>query len=440
MKVELDKVTLFPKKTSVLGMVLFLFLFSISTSIIYMMWDSLKKIDEQHFPMIERSAINVRLVNLINYQFKIATEQKNKSVVQDLKINFTSLEQNYMSLNETIKISISESQRLFEDGNKIISLLTDKEWQQANNYIKRSNFIQQLEEFSFAIFDSTENLAEQRDKNSAMILKRIRQTVIISIVTIIFLIFLIRKIYSGYSVNLDKRIVAEKMALTLSKQRETLIHVLCHDLGNPVSAIFGLTEAAHLLDENAKANILDTIKENARESLDIIELTRKMQALESGKLDMEIREISILSAFEKSLRMLEQKVKGKNISVSLDIDPELKVKAEETSLVNSVLNNILTNSIKFSEHDGIIEISSRVENGKKEVTVSDKGIGIPKDILAVLFSETEQTSRAGTDGEIGTGFGMPLVKKFMNSYGGEIIVESSTETAESGTRTTLCFV
>jgi signal transduction histidine kinase len=436
---DIKNVTLFPKKSSLLGLGLSVFLVTITASIVVMMWNSLKKIDEYHFPMIERSAINVRLVNLIDYQFKLAASEKKTSIVQDLKINFTSLEQNFASIKENTDIDIGKSEKLFSQGKEIINLLNQNKWNEAQVEIDNTSFLENLEEFSFDIFDSTEALAEQRDKNSQQILGRIRVTVMTSAATIIFLIILIRRIYLGYSENLNKRIAAEERANILSKQRETLIHVLCHDLGNPISAIFSLTEVGHLLDEKAKENMIGTIKDNAKESLDIIDLTRKMQALEAGKFSLELKDISVKSSLNKSLKTLDEKIKSKELIVKMDIPEDFLVNAEETTLVNSIFNNILTNSIKFSHHGGEISISSSSTSDFKEVVIEDYGVGMPEELLNVLFSETEQTSRKGTDGEIGTGFGMPLVKKFMESYGGDIIVSSSTEEGCSGTKTRLLF-
>jgi len=436
---EFKKVTLFPKRASILGLSMFIFLFTLTSLIIYTMWNSLKEIDEYHFPMTERSAINVRLVNLINYQFDLALTTRNDRIVQDLKLNFDSLEQNYKSLQEVAKDKGKEKSELFKNGKSIIVLLNKKEWLQAKELIKEKNFKEQLEEFSFEIFDSTEFLAENRDKDAQEILSSINQTAIVSTITILFLIFLIRRIYKGYADNLKERLYAEEKAHLLSKQRETLIHVLCHDLRNPVSAIFSLVEIGHLLDDKAKENLIPTIKENAKESLDIIDLTRKMQALESGKFTVELTSISLNKCLDKSLNTLKSKIEGKEVIVEKNIDEGVDVLAEETTLVNSILNNILTNSIKFSKHNDKIQITSTVDQDLVKVIIRDFGIGIPAEILNSLFDETAQTSRLGTDGEVGTGFGMPLVKKFMESYGGQIIVESSTEGNDIGTVTTLIF-
>ena len=95
---DFKQVALFPKKTSVAGMFLICILTFLAIFIISTLWNSYKDIDENHFPMVERSAINVRLIQLINYQFDLALRTKNKQVIQDLKINLDSLEQNNRQL------------------------------------------------------------------------------------------------------------------------------------------------------------------------------------------------------------------------------------------------------------------------------------------------------------------------------------------------------
>lgn len=433
------EVNLFPKKASILGLLLSIFLVILTISIISKMWNTLEEIDELHFPLTERSAINVRLVNQINYQFKLVFENQDRNIAQDLKMNFESLEQNYKSLDVRSKTSKESATKLFKDGREIIYLLTKEKLIEAKKLSISKDFQNQLSDFSLEIYDSTEALAENRDKNSQKILKTITQTVGVSLFTILFLMFLVRKVYIGYAENLRERLAAQDRANLLSKQRETLIHVLCHDLGNPVSAIYSLTEMGHLLNEEAKSNMLENIKENAKESLDIIDLTRKMQALEAGKFKVESTPIKFSNSLNKSLKTLNEKIKAKNITITEGHDKDLEVFAEETSLVNSILNNILTNSIKFSHEGGEIHISSIEKEDVNEVIITDYGIGIPEELLSNLFSETEQTSRLGTDGELGTGFGMPLVKKFMISYGGQIKVNSSTHGDNVGTTTTLSF-
>jgi len=110
--------------------------------------------------------------------------------------------------------------------------------------------------------------------------------------------------------------------------------------------------------------------------------------------------------------------------VDNSLEPGIQVRAEKRSLVNSVLNNLFTNSIKFSERDGTIEIRGWLEEDRYIMEFVDHGIGIPDSILAKIFDFGKAISRKGTAGEPGTGFGMANMKLFMEQYGAEIEVES----------------
>ncbi|OUR93588.1 hypothetical protein A9Q84_19155 [Halobacteriovorax marinus] len=434
--IEFSNVTLFPKKSTFLGLLLTTLLVLSITFIIFLTWTTLVEIEEVHFPAIERSAINVRLVNLIDYQFDLAFKTKSKKIVLDLKLNFDSLEQNFKSLS----LDKSDSdEEIFKNGKRVITLLNRGKWQEAQSFIEENKFEQKLEDFSFRIFDQTEDMADSRDKNSLRIKSFIDRTIIFSLLIFLFIIYVIIKIYRGYSLNLKERLYAEDKAKQLSKQRKSLIHVLCHDLGNPVSAIHGLIEVAHLIPEKERATILDTIKDNTQVALDIIELTRKMQAIETGKLSLELTPTSFDASLKKSIGILKERIGAKNIEINLLYNPEIKILADETTLVNSILNNILTNSIKFSNDDSKIDISSSEKEEYVEITIRDYGIGMPEHILENVFSETVETSRAGTNGEAGTGFGMPLVKKFIEAYEGHIEIHSSTTGEQKGTISILTF-
>ena len=101
------------------------------------------------------------------------------------------------------------------------------------------------------------------------------------------------------------------------------------------------------------------------------------------------------------------------------------VLAESTSLSNSVINNLISNSIKFVHRDSELRIEVKSLDDVVHIILSDKGIGIPKYLLKDIFNSNIKTTRTGTFGEVGTGFGMPLVKAFVEQYGGKISVESN---------------
>ncbi len=165
--------------------------------------------------------------------------------------------------------------------------------------------------------------------------------------------------------------------------------------------------------------------------IDLIDLVREYRALDEGILELKSTEHNLNSLIQESLEILHQKIKGKNLKVEIDIDAEHKVLVEKISFINSVLNNALTNAIKFSFAGSTINISSAREDDFTVLSIKDFGIGIPEQIRVNLFNVNVSTNRIGTEGERGTGFGMPLMKKFMSTYGGSVEVSSREKTNNS---------
>jgi signal transduction histidine kinase len=108
-------------------------------------------------------------------------------------------------------------------------------------------------------------------------------------------------------------------------------------------------------------------------------------------------------------------------------DQAVIVLAEEESLSNSVINNLIGNAIKFSHAGQTIEVSARLDGDYVELKIRDFGVGIPDEKLSTLFTKRGSPSSKGTRGEKGSGYGLPIAKAYLDQYGAEIRVESSEE-------------
>lgn len=206
-----------------------------------------------------------------------------------------------------------------------------------------------------------------------------------------------------------------------SNEQKELLHILCHDLGNPIGNIQSLSRLIKEEPEDA-LELVGLIEHTAGQSLEVIDLVRQMRALEEKPI--ELGPVPLKSAAVSSLKLLDSLIRNKQVTVNLDIPDELMVKAEPVGLVSSVINNLVSNAIKFSFEGGLIELQATEEGSQVVLDVTDHGVGMPEKLLGDLFDISKATSRSGTAGEMGTGFGMPLVKKFMTSYGGSIEVFS----------------
>jgi signal transduction histidine kinase len=103
------------------------------------------------------------------------------------------------------------------------------------------------------------------------------------------------------------------------------------------------------------------------------------------------------------------------------------VMADPKILANQVFNNLISNAIKFSYPDSNIVVTATRESEVTTLRVADQGIGMPPELMARLFDLDAKTTRPGTDGEPGTGFGIRTVKSFVDLFGGEIEMSSRAE-------------
>jgi CheY-like chemotaxis protein len=221
------------------------------------------------------------------------------------------------------------------------------------------------------------------------------------------------------------RINTHLKILKISNERKELLHVLCHDLANAFSPIIS---ALNIIHDYATYKVLRKDMETAAlNGMRIIELVRTIRALEDNKIELKLESVELKKAVKSSELMLERKFAEKQIELVQHIDDNLTVSAEFTSLVNSVINNLLTNAVKFSYPNSKIIIEAKQSGDNVTVSIQDFGVGMSEQLQRDIFDMKKTTSRIGTGGETGTGFGMPLVKKFVKAYGGAIEIASKRE-------------
>ncbi|MDB2447192.1 HAMP domain-containing histidine kinase [bacterium] len=218
----------------------------------------------------------------------------------------------------------------------------------------------------------------------------------------------------------------------------TLLSLVCHDIGNPLMVCTSkskrIKEALTTIEDGSYSDdVTDKLLKNVNSCLkaqdvisELISSVREMQASKTGKKRIKLTNININDVIEQARFIFETRMKEKKITMEFEnsLSGEFELIADELSLSNSVVNNIVSNAIKFSTRGGKIVIKASENLDKILLSITDNGYGIPENLVDKLFESNQATSRKGTDGEAGTGFGLPLVKSFMDSYRGEVIVTS----------------
>lgn len=235
----------------------------------------------------------------------------------------------------------------------------------------------------------------------------------------------------------------------VNESNSALVSLLTHDIGNPLGVASNLLRFIRMgqLEEREVEELSRRMDDNLVRIKEVIENVKTIKATKDGKIRIKLSPVSIKDVIYKSIESFSDDLKKKNLEVRVNeskIDSQKTyIWADEVSLHNSVLNNILSNAIKFSKPSSVIEINLVEKEELVEVYIRDYGIGMPKHIMETLFDPTASTSRMGTSGEKGTGFGMPIVKMFIERYGANVSIQSweenSSQVYRCGTEFKLSF-
>jgi two-component system, sensor histidine kinase and response regulator len=146
--------------------------------------------------------------------------------------------------------------------------------------------------------------------------------------------------------------------------------------------------------------------------------------MQMGSIKTFSEKVSLYNIIEGVCRLHENSRIKKNIRLDMDIDDKLEVFTDKYMLI-SVINNLISNAIKFTFVGGNIKITSyNSDNEYVKVCVSDNGVGISQKNIEKLFKIDSSYSSLGTNDEKGTGLGLLLCKEFVERNGGKIWIDS----------------
>lgn len=209
----------------------------------------------------------------------------------------------------------------------------------------------------------------------------------------------------------------------LNESKDNILGIVAHDLRNPITAILGVVELAKSgeITFESKQEIIERSGHSAlsiiSDLLDISELGKENFVLQTQRTS--------LNRFLESL-VMSNRVLAESKQITLEIEKpagEIGVNINPDKFAR-VMNNLVTNAIKFSHPNSRVLISLEQERQQVIIRVKDHGIGIPSDLQAYLFDKFTRAGRKGTAGEKSIGLGMSIVKQIVRLHGGEIWIES----------------
>lgn len=235
----------------------------------------------------------------------------------------------------------------------------------------------------------------------------------------IITILLIATLIVTYRTILLKKQIAERSAAS----KLSFFTNVSHELRTPLTLIADPVE--RLLEEDnltlQQRSMLKLIRKNVELMLRLVGEILDLRKIDSGKMKIEPCKFDLTDALTTWLNSFEAMAQKRNMTLTLDVDKEMIVIAD-INKVERIVYNLLSNSMKFTPMGGKVKLSAHFD-GKDYVTicVEDNGIGIPKDHQTHIFERFYQEHSNGT---VGSGIGLSIVKAFTVLHGGYVNVES----------------
>lgn len=213
----------------------------------------------------------------------------------------------------------------------------------------------------------------------------------------------------------------------LNATKDKFFSLIAHDLKNPFVTILGFSEV--LLK---KINKLDNIKiekyvkniyQSSAKAFELLENLLLWAGSQKGSIDYEPSKNILTELIDTNIKLVENQAIKKNIQILVNAEENMEV-VLDTNMINTVLRNLITNAIKYTNKNGKISINANDHSDYIKVDIRDNGIGISPSMLNKMFDPDVNITTKGTGNEKGSGLGLILCKEFVEKHGGKISVES----------------
>jgi signal transduction histidine kinase len=209
--------------------------------------------------------------------------------------------------------------------------------------------------------------------------------------------------------------------------KDEFFAMLSHELRTPLTPILGWTRIMSRLsadDHETRAHALSVIERNAKLQTQLVNDLLDMSRIDSGKLSIYVQSTDLNVAVRGAVESLRNEALQREVDLETHIEPgDVEVMADPARL-EQIITNLLTNAIKFTDKSGRVTVSTARENDSGVVTVSDTGIGIPRDFLPHIFERFRQADSSTRRRHGGLGLGLSIVRSLVEMHGGHVDAHS----------------
>lgn len=318
------------------------------------------------------------------------------------------------------QVTVNDEQRL-QSGIKDLDVV----YQQLNEYLSR--FITEVQKHQLEFNRHKENLYDKQYVNLAIIL--VCSILMIGVISLMYLN------QSKLSRDLKERSIrleeAKQLAEESAKAKARFLANMSHEMRTPLNAIIGLSQKEYYQTSDKQTKeFISMINSSGQHLLKLINSVLDLSKIEQGKVGLEKEEF-LLSELITSCKSILVEMNKPEVEVffSVGSEQDFKLFADRTKLLQ-VINNLSYNAVKFTSHGHVdihIEIEQVEEQSTLVVTITDTGIGMTQEQMAIVFNEFTQADDSITRQYGGTGLGLSICQSLLELMYGKIAVQSELE-------------
>jgi len=221
---------------------------------------------------------------------------------------------------------------------------------------------------------------------------------------------------------------------SLNSSKDKFFSIIAHDLRSPFNGLLGfstvlLEELQELTSEEIK-EYAGYIHTSAKTVYNLVDNLLQWSRIQTGRIEYQPIKIDLYEEVFKTIELFNSNAITKKIKLINNIQSNVFVYADQ-NMLRSIMQNLVSNGIKFTKHGGSIKLSSKDKDDKIEIEIADSGIGIETKDIAKLFRIDSQFSSLGTANEEGTGLGLILTRELVEKNKGQIWVKSTVKKGTS---------
>lgn len=276
---------------------------------------------------------------------------------------------------------------------------------------------------------------------------RFRLIIVAFIITILMAglaSFLVRKVshkyeatIENYNIELEQKVndlnIAKEKLEKLNTEKNNFLHIVAHDLKNPLSGILlNIELVVNYISKMTTDDLLlrlQNVTKTANYMKDIVSKLLNNELLELGDIKVASNDVNLGDFFEDVIENFKNQASKKDITIELNKHLEIDTISIDKQLLKEIIDNYVSNAIKYSPKGKTVKVNVITKQDDKQNTldifVEDQGEGIDESEQKLLFQKFSKVSTKPTDGEDSSGVGLYSVKRNAEAMNGEVYVKSS---------------